>query len=165
MGRLARSRCLVVACTGAPPQLSRPPGGPKPVQACPGGGWGMGSPAGQRAEEPMEWAKGQLRRAWRVLEQGSPSLSWCCSLLPRGLWSGQVSAPHQPSSHRRKAFGFWSFLIRDLVSCSGSPHHWYGLPRFTNEKRDAVAKEKQLPQKSHEDAQRLLPAFAKAHLP
>lgn len=59
VGRLGKSRCLVVACTGgAFPQLTRPPRGPKPVQACPGGAgaWEAQLARGQRS---LEWAKGQ----------------------------------------------------------------------------------------------------------
>lgn len=163
VGRLGRSRCLVVACPGAPPQLTRPPGGPKPAQACSGGdgGWKAQLARGQRSLRSGQ--RGSIQGAWKVLEQGSPSLSWCCPLLPRGLWSGQVSAPHQPSPHGGKAFSYFS---SETLFLAPTPHNMVmGYP-ISHVKRETQWQENS---NCHKNSMRtpkgLLLAFPKAHLP
>lgn len=129
VGRLGRSRCLVVACSGASPQPTGPPGGPKPVQACPGGA-GNGKPSwpeGRRAygvgkgaasEEPGEfWSKGHL---------ACPGAVHFCP-GPSGQGKSQHLTSPPPTEERLSIISHHGpcFLL-----CF--PQHWYELPPFTN---------------------------------
>lgn len=89
----------------------------------------MESPAGQRAEEPKEWAKGQHPGS---LESSGARVTKPVLVLSTSAQGPLVRASLSTSPALppwRK--GFQLFLIRDLVSCSHSPQHGYGLSHFT----------------------------------
>lgn len=123
-------------------------------QACPG------LPRRRKGDGKPSWPEG--RGACRVvteavpdesglsvLERGSLSPTWHCPLLPRGLWSGQVSVTRRPSLNRGER-GFHFRLSSSFPVLT--PHRLDALSGFTNQDTES------LPQKW------LLFAFPMAHL-